>query len=166
MPDIRDIKPPVEIPLYVWVLIALAVAGIIAAAVYFFYRRRKKTVPPPAAIPVRLPWEIASDRLLALSRKKYPEQGMFKPFYSELSDIVRHYLEDRFHIKAPEMTTEEFLNFVKTSAALKVEYQQAFRDFLNGCDMVKFAKHEPTVNEAQANFDLTVKLVEDTKDGI
>ncbi|MBI4309916.1 MAG: hypothetical protein HY591_06255, partial [Candidatus Omnitrophica bacterium] len=79
---------------------------------------------------------------------------------------VRHYLEDRFQIKAPEMTTEEFLNLVKTSPALKEEHKRILRDFLNGCDMVKFARHEPTVEEAQANFDLARQLIEETRDGI
>ena len=101
-----------------------------------------------------------------LARQHYPEEGKFKLFYSGLSDIVRHYLEDQIHIKAPEMTTEEFLNSLKNSSALKFEHKQVLKDFLNGCDMVKFAKYRPDAHDAQANFNLAKKLIEETKDGI
>ena len=164
--DIRDIKAPVEIPLAWWILIFILVLTI-AGAVYFFYRRRRRpAVPKRIPVPVRLPWEIALERLEDLHHKHYPRAGLFKLFYSELSDIVRHYLEDRFRIKAPEMTTEEFLSDVKTSPALKEEDKESLKNFLNGSDMVKFAKYTPTVNDAQANFDLAKKLILGTKDGV
>ena len=167
MNDIRDVKPPVDMPVDIgWLWWVAAAAGIMAALVYFFYRRRKPALKPPVIVPARPAWEIALERLEDLSHKQYPRQGMFKLFYSQLSGIVRHYLEDRFRIKAPEMTTEEFLNFVKTSAALKDGHKQILGDFLNGCDMVKFARYESSAHEAQANFDLTRKLIEETKDGV
>jgi hypothetical protein len=158
MDDIRDVKPPIETPLWVWLLIALAVCAV-AAAIYVFLRNRKKTIPAV----IRPAWDTAFARLNDLSGKQYPQKGMFKSFYSELSAIVRHYLEDRFQINAPEMTTEEFLNYVKSTASLTDEQKKALKDFLNGSDMVKFAKHEPSVSEAQANFDLAHKLVVETK---
>ena len=179
MPDIRDVKPPIEIPLYVWLLILLAVC-VLVAVIYFFIRRRKKTVLSPVPAAPRSPWEIAYGRLEELSRKHYPEAGMFDPFYSALSDIVRHYLEDRFSINAPEMTTEEFLDYIKKAPITSVtgadhicnptggllRCSTALKDFLNGCDMVKFAKYRPDALDAQANFDLAKKLIEETKGGI
>ena len=165
--DIRDVKPPVDMPVDLWWLLwVMAAVAVIAALFYFFYRRHKPPLKPSVIVPARPAWETALERLEDLSHQQYPRQGMFKLFYSGLSDIVRHYLEDRFHIKAPEMTTEEFLNFVKTSAALKDGHKQILRDFLNGCDMVKFARHESSAHEAQANFDLARKLIEETRDGI
>ncbi len=166
MNDIRDIRPPVETPLWVWVLGIVLVCAL-AAALYFFLRRRKEIVPVPAIpVPARPAGDIALDQLEALQHLKYPEKGMFKPFYSTLSDIIRRYLEARFNIKAPEMTTEEFLVFAGNGSALSGEHKKILKDFLNGCDMVKFAKHQPTANEAQLNFDLAKELVLETKDGI
>jgi len=164
MQDIRDVKPPAGLPWYVWLLVLLALCAV--AAVIYFYRRRKKPVPPPAPVPVRRPWDIAHESLEELARKDYPRQGLFKDFYITLSDIVRRYLEDRFDIHAPEMTTEEFLGFAETSGALKTEHQHVLKNFLNGCDMVKFAKHKPTVQEAQSNFDMARQLIEETRDGV
>jgi hypothetical protein len=161
--DIRDIRPPVGMPWYVWLLIIVA-ACLAAFAVYLFYKRRFPGSKLFAPVKQHLPWEVAYERLDNLSSQRYAEQGLFKLFYSTLSDIVRHYLEDQFTIKAPEMTTEEFLNFVKNSPALKAEHKQILKDFLNGCDMVKFAKYMPTINEAQVNLDLARKLITETKD--
>jgi hypothetical protein len=156
MDDIKDIRPPVEVPWLVWLLVILTIVVIAAAAFVFFSRRKKKTDDP-------LPWDKALLRLTALSTKDYPSQNQFKLFYSELSDIVRRYLEERFNINAPEMTTEEFLNHCHTTQELTEDHKKLLRDFLNGCDLVKFAKHEPTKTEAQTNFDLAKKLVLDTK---
>ena len=163
MNDIKDVKPPIDMPMDWWgILWVVLAAAVIAAAGYFFFKYRKPATIAAAPVLPRSAWEIAHDQLEKLSHKHYPEQGMFKVFYIELSDIVRHYLENRFQIKAPEMTTEEFLNFVKTSPDLRADHKEILKDFLNGCDMVKFAKHVPSVNEAQANFELAKKLIEET----
>ncbi len=163
--DIRDIKPPVEIPAVFWW--ALIVLGLLAlAGLAYVVQRRKQKAAPAVLAPARPPWEIALERLEDLRHQHYPDAGLFKPFYSGLSDIVRHYLEDRFALQAPEMTTEEFLNHLQNSPALNAGHKELLRDFLNGSDMVKFARHVPTVKDAQANFDQANKLILETKDGI
>ena len=117
-------------------------------------------------MPLRAPSEIALEQLEALYQKHYPAAGLFKEFYVILSDIVRHYLENQFGIKAPEMTTEEFLVFAQNSTLVSDEQKIFLKEFLNGCDMVKFAQHLPTVNEAKANFDRAKKLITETSHGI
>ncbi len=165
IPDIRDVKPPVNPPLdlseplsWLWIIACVAIA--VAGAWYLYYRRKNMAVAP--IIAQRLPWDIALEQLEELLRQRYLDRGLYKPFYSTLSDIVRHYLENRFNMRAPEMTTEEFLIFVQHSPALTAGHKQALKDFLNGCDLVKFAKHEPSAHEAMANFDLAKKLIVDT----
>src|SRR5207245_506058 len=68
---------------------------------------RPKRAAPSA--PRRPPHEIAAAELERLRGRRLVEHGAFKEYYSALSDIVRRYLEDRFKLRAPEMTTEEFL---------------------------------------------------------
>ena len=165
MPEIKDVKPPVDMPGEFWWVWWLLAAVAIAAVALYFLSRRKPAEKAAVIVPPKLPWEIAYERLDALALKKYPEAGIYQPFYVELTGIVRHYLEDHYSIKAPEMTTEEFLNFMKKTSVLKEEHKVVLKDFLNGSDMVKFAKHEPTIGEAQANFDLARKLIAETKDG-
>ena len=81
----------------------------------------------------------------------------------ELSDIVRRYLENRFNLRAPEMTTEEFLNGVKDNKALSYEHKSLLREFLLHCDLVKFAKYEPPEKEADLSFKSAKELIDQTK---
>lgn len=163
--DIRDIHPPIEVPIYVWILVGVILCAIIVS-LYLYLKSRKVVVKPTVPIIIKTPWEIAQERLNLLIEKRYPENGAFKPFYSELSGIVRHYLEDRFKINAPEMTTEEFLVYVRSTAVLTMDQKRFLQEFLNGSDMVKFAKHEPNINEALENLRLAKELFLATKDGI
>ncbi len=81
----------------------------------------------------------------------------------EFSRIVRQYLEDRFAIRAPEMTTEEFLISLKTSSQLTAEQKQIVGQFLDACDQVKFARHLPTEKEVQHSFDLMKRFITQTR---
>lgn len=163
--DIRDIKGPVNLPRrmnpYV---IASVIAGILIIGLLWFLitkRKKKKKI-----IPTRPAHEIAFERLRALKSKDYIGQGRIKIFYGELSLIVRHYLEDRFALRAPEMTTEEFLAMLKGAGQLSRGHKGLLRDFLFHCDLVKFAKYGPTENEIDKNLISAENLVEQTKNRI
>ena len=99
----------------------------------------------------------------ALRQENLLDKGLLKEFFTRVSDIARHYMENRFNIHAPHMTTEEFLYYLGVTGHLNETQSIALKDFLNSCDMVKFAKHTPTVKEALKNFDLAQKLVDETK---
>ena len=66
------------------------------------------------------------------------------PLYTELSAIVRKYIENRFNIKATGQTTREFLIASKQNPLLEGNDQQALSAFLISADLVKFARHEPS----------------------
>lgn len=91
------------------------------------------------------------------------DKGLFKEFFTRVADIARRYMENRFNVRAPHMSTEEFLYSLKISGHLNEDQKAALKEFLNSCDMVKFAQYAPTIKEAERNFDLARKLVEDTK---
>ncbi len=159
MEDIHDIKLPLGWPVWVWVLLALGVV-IIAVAIWLYVRQRIKAskVPPPP-IP---PGEMALKRLGELGAQQLPAKGEFKAYYFVLSDILRRYIEDRLHIRAPEMTTEEFLIKVKADEHMSSEHKNILRDFMDVSDMVKFAKHAPTVEDAAKSFNLVLHFVQET----
>jgi len=160
--DIREITGPigfpVKIPWYMWVVLALIVVGLSFA---FFLFKRKKT--QRIFVPPRPAHEIAYEALDALKQKEYLRQKEYKLYYIELSDIVRRYLENRFNLRAPEMTTEEFLNSVKDERTLSYEHKSLLRDFLSHCDLVKFAKYEPPEKEADLSFESAKKLIDQTR---
>ncbi|KPK29829.1 MAG: hypothetical protein AMK70_15170 [Nitrospira bacterium SG8_35_1] len=162
--DIRDIKGPVHYRNWAYLSIILAAALIIIAIILIIRFIRKRKITREEYIPAVPAHEIAYSALDELLGKKYIEQGLIQQYYFELSDIVRHYLENRFQLKAPEMTTEEFLFTLKTSSDLNADQKSLLRDFLSHCDMVKFAKYIPGEPEITASQNSARKLVDQTRE--
>ena len=151
--DIKDIKPPLDAP---WtfgdLLPYLIVLGILVLAglAYYFYRKRKKKheealLPPRPAVP---PAEAAITALRILEEKRLWQQGKIKEYYSEVTEVIRRFLEDQFGILALESTSDEIMqrlkNLPEASPLLK-----EFGAFFITADLVKFAKYEPTPLEHQ-----------------
>ena len=80
-----------------------------------------------------------------------------------VSDAVRLYLEERFGLRAPERTTEEFLTDLSRSAALTEPQKDSLKGFLSACDMVKFARYEPQRPELEALYNSALRLIEETE---
>ena len=89
--------------------------------------------------------------------------GKIKEFYERISDIFRHYIEHRFNLKAPERTTEEFLAELSSANVLAKQDREHLAEFLQHCDLVKFAKYDPTTEQIQKTFDLVKDFIETTK---
>ena len=103
-----------------------------------------------AATPQLTPYEIAQRDLNALLAEKLPEAGEYKRFYQRISGILRDYLENRFGVKAPRLTTEEFLRLLTSTPELVREHRELLQQFLTACDLVKFAAQvpdSPEINE-------------------
>ena len=90
------------------------------------------------------------------------EKNLFKEYFSALCDILRHYIEDRFNLRAPEQTTEEFLTLLRQDPRFTYEQREMLRGFLNECDMIKFAKQETSLRAAQDATEKTEAFIEAT----
>jgi hypothetical protein len=86
-----------------------------------------------------------------------------KPFCTMVSDTIRVYLEERFDFHAPERTTEEFLYELQDTNLLLADQKLSLGEFLNRCDLVKFAKYEPAEPELRSLHESAVRLVEETE---
>ncbi len=161
--DIRDIKGLFTRSRRIGELLAVLFGVLAVAAVVVFWMRKRKIAAIEAASRVRPADEIAYERLRELKAKHFPEKGMVKEYYIRLSEIVRHYLEDRFSFRAPEMTSEEFLASLRDSSKLRIEHKELLREFLSHCDMVKFAKYGPTPLEMLDSFGSAERLVDQTR---
>jgi len=162
--DIKDIKGLIYIRSISIVLFFLIALGLIVVAAIIFWiiakRKEKLFVQEEHK---KVAHEIAYIELDNLKREDLPGHGKTKEYYIKLSDIVRHYLENRFYFKAPEMTTEEFMAVAKRSGELEHVHKELLNDFLSRCDMVKFAKYGPTPIEMIDSFSSAERFVDQTK---
>jgi hypothetical protein len=152
--EIHEIAPPVEMPKprprWIGPVSGILAAVIVAVVGWLLLRRR--TVAEAVA-PRRPAHEIAFEDLERLVSEDLPGTGRVKEFYQRISDILRHYIENRFGLRAPERTTEEFLAELGAGGALDAEHQPLLANFLKHCDLVKFAEHQPGVEDIQNTFD-------------
>lgn len=156
--SLQDIKPPVKIPDYwMFLWIGLAIAGL-ALAVLWLLRRSSRVRPIAGETPIISPQDRARQKLeAALAFIDQP-----KPFVIEVSDTLRTYLEERFQFHAPERTTEEFLQELHGTPRLTTEQKFALGQFLERCDLVKFARYEPLRPELMELHEAASRLVDET----
>lgn len=156
---LRDIKPPVHIPSgwewLLWILGSLAVVALLYGA-WLWWRRRRALVPPVPVIPPHVRARQKLQEALALI-------GQPREFCILVSDTIRWYLEERFEFRAPERTTEEFLHELQGTNLLTPDQKGSLGEFLEKCDLVKFAKYEPAEPELRDLHRSAVRLVDETR---
>ena len=156
--DIRPLKGPVELPAtweWLWWVAMIAVALLIKAYLLRKFRLKKTMAVPALMVP---PHRRAKDRLRGANELiSNPYE-----FCSLVSDVLRDYVEERFQLHAPERTTEEFMAELRASTKLRSDHKILLEDFLSRCDLVKFARFEPTLPELQALLDSATRFIDET----
>jgi len=152
-------KPLIEISSgWLWFWWALAIIALVTIA-YFVWNYYRKQAAMPPLVPV-IPPHVRARRALEKALLLISEP---KPFTTAVSDTLRSYLEERFTFRAPERTTEEFLYELQGTNLLTSEQKASLADFLAQCDLVKFAKYEPTETELRNLHDAALRLVNETE---
>lgn len=157
---LRDIKSAVWFIPWYWFLILACIIAVCAVVLFIRFKKTAGNALPQ--VPPRPAHEIALEELDTLKRKDLVSRGDWKTYYSELSDIVRRYLENRFGLAAPDMTTEEFLVYVRDRSILEASYKSLLREFLTASDLVKFAKYIPDAREGDQAMVTARQFVEQT----
>ena len=157
--DIRDIKPPIEISdglAWLWWVLAALATIIFLFLIWRWWQKRRAQIAfvPPVPAHVRAKQKLYE----ALALIAQP-----KPFVIAVSDTARAYLEERFNFRAPERTTEEFLRELSGTDLLAKPQKESLGEFLQSCDLVKFAKYEPGEKELRELHGAALNLVEETK---
>jgi hypothetical protein len=142
----------------VWLWLALALALAVAAALgvraWLEGARVRRRVSA---------YDVAMARLARLQGRGLPAPDHADAWYVELSSIIRRYLEDRYSLRAPELTTEEFLQVARGSGYLSHEHRTLLSEFLIGCDRVKFARYEPRDEESRQALESARSFLHDTR---
>ena len=161
--DIKDIKGPVAMPFTLNIydimgsLIVLIISGLIAY--HILKRRRVKQAP----IIIKSADEIALIELDRIETLDLIKNNKMKAYYYLVSNCLRVYLENRYQIKAPEQTTEEFIDDVTHSDILDRESITLLNAYLTHCDLVKYAKLSPPISESQKIMTTTRKFIDKTR---
>lgn len=169
-PDaIADIKPPIKAPISFKEILPYALIGyfilfIISFLVYYF-EKRKKNEPlfsrkPKPKEPAHI---IAYRDLNKLKRDKLWQKNLIKKYHSDLTEIVRVYIEDRFLIPAMEQTSDEILDSFKKSQIIDSLLFDALRELLKLADLVKFAKAIPLADENEKCIKDAYMFIDRTK---
>lgn len=163
-PGVMDIAGPVAVqnptPWVLYAVLLLLLATALGALYWYKFIRVVPGPPPPLPIP---PHVRALEALEAIERERLVEKGLYKEYYIRVSDVLRHYMEDEFQLRAPERTTEEFLAEIQHNAVLGLQEQLLLRAFLRHCDLVKFAKAEPSSEEIRETFQTCEKFIIDSE---
>lgn len=169
--DLKDIiKPEFVLWDYIWwmgwVLLAVAIA-IAAWFGYQFYQKHRSVAPVVEVKADPIPAHItALQALEALAEKKLWQEGKYKQFHTELTDILRVYIEGRYHVAAMESTTDEILEeLLELTMTQKSSYNN-LKEVLQMADLVKFAKYEPLPDENQMVYMNSRLFVEQTKESV
>jgi hypothetical protein len=171
--EIKDIKANVKepftikeiMPIIIWVLIAIGLIILSYFSIKLWKKYRKTNlkeifIKPKPILPAH---EIALNALEQLRLKRLIENNRIKEYYSEISEILRIYLDDRFSIIAIEMTTQEILSQIRDCEFINKESFSLLKEVLEYSDLVKFAKYTPTSHLSEKCMQDAIEFVNNTK---
>ena len=147
--DPKKDLPPLSWRLVGWIGLAVLVVLSALVALVWIARYVARRVKEHRMSPIERAW-VELDRLL---KKGLPGRGRYKDFYVELTMVVRRYVQRKYGIKAPHLTTEEFFAELAKSNNQPIEQSNNLRRFLESADLVKFAGVEATPEMADEATD-------------
>lgn len=144
---------------------------ILIGGLFYWFVLRKKPLTEAEKVALLPPYDRALLELKRLENSKYLIQDEYKEYYSELTDIVRSYLEEDAHISAMESTTGQLiekLELLSDSGDLELEKDtiSQFKNILQTADLVKFAKSKPSISVAEQDRKTVGLIVEKTHEAI
>lgn len=167
--DIKPLTSVEKIATYEWLWQLLFVLLSLGTLIFAYLRRlKKKRAEAERELP---PYDKALLALDQLENSQYLIKEEYKAYYSELTNIVRGYLEEEVHVAALESTTDQLierLELLRDSGALTLESETItqFKQILQTADLVKFAKSTPEIWAAEQDRSKLKQIVVKTKESI
>jgi hypothetical protein len=152
--EFHDIAPPVDyslIPPWLVFVIAFVVLSLLGLVVWWFAQRRKPELPP------KPPREIALEELEQIRG----EIEIMTPYQFSIraSDILRRYVTQQYGLPATRQTSIEFLTATAKAPSFSADDKSLLEDFLNRCDLIKFAKYEATTSDSELLLEEAIRFV-------
>lgn len=171
--NIHGFKPVEEFPFnfldllpnfivdYWWVYLLIILIAVSGVLVYIFLIKKgnKMTAVPKILIP---PYEEAMQRLEELKNRKLWQSGQEKEYYTQLTDILRNYIDRRFDINAMEMTSSQIISVLRKNNETKAVNEQLGK-ILEMADFVKFAKVRPLPDDNEISYQRAINFVNETR---
>lgn len=152
--EFHDIAPPVDYSLispwliFLAVFVALTVIGLV---IWFVAKSLRRPTPP----------QPPRERALALLEQIRTQITAIKPyaFSIRVSDILRRYVTEQFGLPVTRQTSFEFLNGLRGSSPFSEDEKSLLEDFLNRCDLIKFARYEATAADSELLLEEAIRFV-------
>jgi hypothetical protein len=152
--EFHDIAPPIDYSLispwlvFLGVFISLMVIGLI---VWFISKSFRRPTPP----------QPPRERALALLEQIRAQIAATNPyrFSIRVSDILRRYVTEQFGLPVTRQTSVEFLNALRGSSPFSEDEESLLEDFLNRCDLIKFARYEATTSDSELLLEEAIRFV-------
>lgn len=166
--DLKDVQDPEFVLMdYIWWFLIPLIILALAAAGWFgwrYWQQHKKDAPVEAPKVKLVPAHVeAMQALDQLASKKLWQNGQDKQFHTELTEILRYYIERRFDVPAMEKTSDEILDELYELAESQKASLANLKQILQLADLAKFAKYKPLPDEHQLSFMNAKMFVEQTK---
>ncbi|MDG1838748.1 MAG: hypothetical protein P8I91_08105 [Phycisphaerales bacterium] len=156
--DMHDIAGWMELPggpWWPWLLTGGGFLVVMIGGALWLMTMSRDAGPPPTAA------ELARAALDSLRTRGDLARGESAAFYTGLSNIVRRYIEGRFNLAAPRKTTNEFLRDAEQDTRLIDSQRSHLQEFLRTADLVKFAGHEPAIDQGHAAMAEASRFIDD-----
>ena len=156
--EFHDIAPPVDYSLlppwviFAGVLIALLLCGLLG---WWIWRRGQRPKPQPSP----------RERTLELLQRISGEIETLSPyqFSIRVSDILRRYVTDQFQLPVTRQTSVEFLAALTKASPFSEDEKSLLEDFLNRCDLIKFARYDATTEDSRLLLEEATRFVQGGK---
>ena len=168
---IADIKGVYKAPIWWWGILrwVLLAMGLVALGIGGYYlitylqaKFGKKDEETVAAEPLRPAEEVALEKLDVIREEKIWQSGQVKEYYTQLTDVVREYINRRFEVSSVEQTSDETLSAMRPLLREQKDLYEQLRKMLTLADLVKFAKWNTTPDENELSLRSAYTFVKET----
>ena len=156
--EFHDIAPPVDYSLLPpWVIVAGVLIALLLCGLLGWWIRRRGQRPKPQPSP--------REQTLELLQRISGEIEILSPyqFSIRVSDILRRYVTDQFQLPVTRQTSVEFLAALTKASPFSEDEKSLLEDFLNRCDLIKFARYDATTEDSRLLLEEATRFVQGGK---